>query len=101
MATYLEIKSLANDSDLQDKVEVAISVEADIFMRATTPTAAEKSWADSVLADPKSEARKVLVSILATNKALSTATILAATDDSFQTQTNAIVDKLVDAKAGV
>lgn len=101
MATYQEIKTLINDSDLQDKVEVAVSIEADIFMRTATPTAAEKSWADSVLADPKSEAKKVLVSILATNNNLSVAEIQGASDSALQSQTAEIVPALVDAKAGV
>ena len=101
MATYQEIKTLINDSDLQDKVEVAISIEADIYMRAATPTINEKLWSDGVLSAPKSEAKKALVSVLATNNALTVAQIQGVSDADIQSQVHEIVPKLVDANAGV
>lgn len=99
MATYQEIRALINDSDLQEKLEVAISVSADTFMRAATPTADEVVWADKVLSGPKIEAKKALISILATNASLTVAQIIGATDESIQSQTDEIVPRLVEAEA--
>ena len=101
MATYQEIRALINDSDLQEKLEVAISVSADAFMRAATPTADEVVWADKVLNGPKVEANKALISILAANASLTVAQILGATDESIQSQTDEIVPRLVEALASV
>lgn len=100
MATYTELRSLFSDSDLMEKVEVAVVIAANDII-TTTPTTAEKAWASTVFASPKGEASKAVMAVLADNSALSVAAIQGATDVAIQTKVDAIVPILVDALAGV
>lgn len=100
MATYTELRTLFTDSDLMEKVEVAVVIAANTLI-AGTPTAADKVWAASVFSNPKTEASKALMSVLAENNDAAVAVIQAATDTSIQTNVDAIVPILVDAMAGV
>ena len=100
MATYQELRRLFTDSDLLEKVEVAIVIAAN-DMLATTPTAAQKAWAAHVFANPGAEAKKALMAVLAGNSAATVGQIQAATDSSVQTQVDAVASVLADALAGV
>ena len=100
MATYAELRVLFNDSDLLDKVEVALVIAAHALLSGT-PTAAQKAYAAQVFANPKAEAQKAVMSVLADNKAATVAQIQGASDASVQTNVDSIVQVLVDALAGV
>ena len=100
MATYTEIRDLFNNSDLKNRIEVAVIVYAQALM-SQTPSAAQKAWIANVLQVPTAEATKVMLGVLAANKGLSQAQILAASDTAIQTQVDLIVPILIDALAGV
>lgn len=100
MATYQELRGLFTDSDLFEKMEVAIIISANNLI-ATSPTINDKAWAAHVFTSPGTEAGKALMAIIAENATLSTAQILAATDSTIQTKIDAITPILVDALAGV
>ena len=100
MATYQELKGLVNDSDLQDKVEVATVIAANNLLSGT-PSTADKAWAAAVFASPRAEAQKALMAVLATNAAADVAAIQGATDALIQAGVDAVVPTLVDALAGV
>lgn len=100
MATYQELRSLFNDSDLLEKVEVATVIAANDLL-ATTPTTAQKAWAAQVFASPKTEAQKALMAVLAENSGLTVAQIQGATDTAVQTNVDGVASILVDALAGV
>lgn len=100
MATYQELRSLFNDSDLMEKTEVAVVVAANNLVGGT-PTTAEKAWIATVLANPSAEASKALMNVLAANKGLAVSAIQGASDSALQTQVDAVVPILVDALAGV
>lgn len=99
MATYSELRNLFNDSDLTEKVEVAIVVAAQELV-AGTPTTAQKAWIAAAFANPSAEAKKALMAVLAANKDVTVAAIQGATDTAIQTQVNSVVSILVDAMAG-
>lgn len=95
MATYLELKALRNNSDLQDKVEVACVKKAQTLIDLATPTAAQITWAQATIRDPQSESGAMLNYILVANSTLTTAQILAASDSAIQGQINDAVDAII------
>lgn len=99
MATYQELRDLFDDSDLTEKVEVAVVIAANNLIGGT-PTTNEKAWAATAFANPNAEARKALMAVLAENSGLTVAQIQSATDAAVQTNVNAVVSTLVDALAG-
>jgi len=94
----MELHGLATDSDLQDKVAVAVIVAAQAIQTETPPAnhAQRLTWAAAALNDPRREAIRMLWAVLAANKGTSRAQILAATDSVLQ----AAVDAAVDLFAG-
>lgn len=99
MATYLELRNLFNDGDLKNKVITATVVAAKELLGGT-PTANDRAWASSVLANPKGESSKALMTVLAENKALDVSAIQGATDAGIQAQVDSVVPQLVLAMAG-
>lgn len=99
MATYTELRQLFSNPDLREKVEVAVIIAANDLISGT-PTAAQTAWAAQCFASPANEASKALMAVLASNAALTTAQILAATDEQLQMRVDAAVQTLVDASAG-
>lgn len=103
MATYLELRGLFSDGDLNNKVVTATVVAAyTIAVRVSpVPTTAEKAWIDAVFKDPISNGRRVLMAILAANRTASVAAIMSASDATVQTNADDIEPILIDALAGV
>ena len=100
MATYLEVRDLFNDSDLTNRVAVAVLVSVKDKLEVT-PTAAEKSYAAKVFASPQAEAKKILKYVLAVDNGSTVAQIQGASDAALQTNVDAVIDVLIDALAGV
>lgn len=100
MASYIELRGLFNDDELVNRTTIAVVVTVTALL-ANTPSINDKAYAASVLDNPKSEAKKVLMAVLATNKALSVVQVQGASDVALQGQVDAIVPHLVDALAGV
>ena len=94
MATYAELYALRQDSDLQDKIAVAVVIAAEGKLSGT-PSAAEATWARSVVQNPGGTAQAVTNLVLAANKSASSAVILAATDAAIQSIVDAVVDGLI------
>lgn len=101
MATYAELYALAGGSPeadaLRQKVAVAIAVAAEAYLTDEAATAAQKSWAASVV--PNTLAPRVYQLVLAANKAASVATIQGAADATIQSNVDAIVSNLADGSA--
>ena len=100
MATYLELRKLIVDEDLPNKVQMATVVYAEGLISGT-PTLADQNYAAAVFSSPRSESTKVLMAVLAANKALTVAQIQGASDAAIQTQVDAIAPNLRDVLAGV
>lgn len=99
MATYVELFDLRNNAELRNKVSVAVIIKAESMMSGT-PTAPEKAWIVKAFANPETEGRRVLMGVLAANKANTVSQITGATDAAIQTNVDAVVPTLVDADAG-
>lgn len=100
MATYQELHDLFNSGTLLEKVDVAVVISANNLITAT-PDANQKAWASAVFANPRNEARKAVMAILAQNAALTVVQITGATDVSIQASVDSVTQVLVDALAGV
>lgn len=99
MATYMELFSLRNNSDLQDKVAVAVAKKAQTLLDKATPSAAEVAWASEAIADPTGKARALLNYVLAKNSDAASATIVGAADATIQAAIDGAVDVLIGGGA--
>lgn len=99
MATYLEIRGLFNDADLLNRVTTATIVYA--HNAITGATTAQKKWIALALQNPTSEAKKILMGVLAANKDSTVEQIQGASDELIQDKVDLIAPLLIDALAGV
>jgi hypothetical protein len=98
MATYIELQSLRGStlsSPLREKINVAITIKANILAKLPTPTAAQVAWSKAALESPESFQNIVLNYILADYHTQTTTVIQNATDAQVQTAVNAAVDTLL------
>lgn len=95
MALYLDLHDLKNNSDLQDRVTVAVIVAAEAIRTDASPPTNQPqrlAWAVGVMADPKTESVRMLWALLAANKDATVTAILAANDAALQAKVDAVVD---------
>lgn len=100
MATYTELHALRGASTtepLKQKIAVAIAIKANAIAKSVSPTAEQKAWAVSALADPNRDVGTVLNYILAEYNTQTTNVITTASDANVQTAVNATVDTLLGA----
>lgn len=95
MADYLDIYKLRSDSDLQDRTAVACIKKAQSLIDAGALTDNAKAWVNSTLADPRSEALRILNYALAANSDASVETIKGVGDSTLQANIDAAVDALI------
>ncbi len=99
MAAYEDLYDVKNDSDLQEKVAVAIVIAATkIFEDASPPSnqAARLVWASDALLSPGAMVRPMLWAVIAANESATVANILGASDAAIQSN----IDDVVDLFAG-
>lgn len=101
MASYAELRSLFNDSNLRNKVTASVVIAAETELKASPGTADGRSWALDVLNSPEVWGRTTYMLVLAVNKASPVATIQGASDATIQTNVDAVVADLIAARAGV
>lgn len=98
MATYQELhdlRGLPSTDPLKKKIAVAIMVKANAVAKLPAPTAAQKAWALSALANPLKDADTVFNYILGEYNAQAVGAITGASDSVVQTAVDATVDKLL------
>jgi hypothetical protein len=99
MATYMELRVLFNDSDLQDRVEVSCIVAAETIRTedgGTTNHANRLAWAKGAFEHPRGVRNEMLMALLAANKDATVAAIQGVTDSALQTQLDAAIDVFAD-----
>ena len=103
MATYQEIREIwgnVSNDGLKAQVEVATVVAAEAKLSGVS-TADELKWAAAVLSNPRVEAQKALMSVIASNKSVTIEQMQSASDEAVQTKVDGIIDGLVSAFNGV
>lgn len=99
MASYTELFDLIQDSDLRNKVAVAVGVAADTIRVEDAGTANHANrviWAKGAFSDPMAEAEKMLWAVVSANSGQTIANIQGASDVSIQTNVDAVVDIFAD-----
>ncbi len=99
MASYSELYDLRNDSALKNRITTACIIAAETVMNelATVPNNVNRLiWAKAVFANPKGEANRMHMAILAANQSASVAQIQSATDAAIQTNVDDHVDLFAD-----
>lgn len=95
MATYAELYGLRNNSELVNKVTVAVVIAAVAIKDEDPSVAARVEWANRVLSNPTSMGKTVTYAVLALNKSATVAQINAANDASIQNNVDDVVDLLI------
>jgi len=97
MATYSELHDLLKDSQLLDKIEVAVIIAAHSFVGggATNQIQLDK-WAEQTFSNPRSMAKRLIPFVLAANKGVVVADIKNATDNAIQNNVSAAIDLFAD-----
>lgn len=70
MATYAELYSLYYNTDLLNKVVVAVIKKAQTLIAAAIPTAAQLNWEKNALDNSEAVARPLFKYVLAANNTL-------------------------------
>jgi pyruvate/2-oxoacid:ferredoxin oxidoreductase beta subunit len=102
MATYVELRALMDDNDLENRCQVACIVAAGTIQNEDPGTANHDNrlaWAEKAYGNPAALASKVLMAVLAANKDQSVANITGATDAQLQTKVDEAIN--VFAQNGV
>ena len=99
MATYLELRSLYGHGDLLNRIEVACIVAAETIRTEADSVANHTNrlkWAKATYGAPRAAAEKMLMSLLAANKALTVAQLTSVADTGLQTAVDAAVNIFAD-----
>ena len=95
MATNTELFSLYYNSELKNKVIVAIAKKAQTLLAASVPTAAQLNWAKNALENTDSVATALYKYVLAANSTLTVAQIVGASDAAIQSNIDTAADKFI------
>lgn len=97
MATYQELFDRYNSDALYNRMVIGIAVVADVIRLeppATQNHAARVLWAKTAMANPRDEARRLALAVLAQNRSATVSQIDLATDATLQASINSAVDLL-------
>lgn len=100
MATYAELLTASEDTELINKINVAVIIAAETVRTediATANHAERMAWAKAVFENPRHEGQRMIWAVLAQNKTATLAAILAATDEAVQTAVDAAVNVFTGA----
>jgi hypothetical protein len=97
MASYIELRNLFSDSDLGNKIDVAVMIAANELITSASPTVEGQAWAAHVFSNPRVEGQKALMAVLSLNKDATVAQITGAADVALQTNVDLVVPSLVSA----
>jgi hypothetical protein len=95
MATYTELLSAADNTNLLGKVRVACVIAAEAIRTEAGATANHANrllWAKSVFSNPELTARQMLWAVLGQNAGTALSQIIGASDATVQTAVNTAVD---------
>jgi len=99
MATLLELNALFGNSELRNKIEVAVIIAAETIRiedGGTTNHDNRMVWAKAAFSNPRSMRDPMLKALLAANAAETVQTITSVSDVSLQTLVDAAVDIFAD-----
>ena len=99
MATYIELRQLYGHGDLLNRIEVACIVAAEKIRTEDAGTANHANrlvWAKSTFSNTRPVAERMLMALLAANRALTTQQLIAVADADLQTAVDGAVNIFAD-----
>lgn len=111
MATYLELRTIFTDSDLMEKLEVAVIIAAQTILAGDDDTDPpwdqtagahdiRVKWAAAAIKSTSTVATAMLKAVLAANNTLTVAQIQGASDAAIQSNVEAVIDSIANAEFG-
>lgn len=97
MATYLELYTLRTDTNLIQRISVAILVVCEAIRVEAANTAFHSNrvaWAQQAIKDPEPFAGRALALLLAQNKDSTAIQITGVSDSTIQTAVNGLINTL-------
>ena len=95
MATYLELFELRSDSDLQDKICIAVIKKAWSLLDGNNPTKQKAAWASSAIHDPAGKANSLMNYVLAAESESTVEEIQSVSDATIQAHVDSAADALI------
>ena len=92
MATYIELINLRANSELRNKVQVAIAIKSHAILQEVTPSPSRLTFAEEALKNPGSKIEEALWFLLAANKDVAQTVITESTDAAIQTHVDAYIN---------
>lgn len=99
MATYNELRALFSNVELRNRIQVACIVAAEAIRTESDQTANHANrvtWAQKAFNSANDVTDKMLMAVLAANKAATVAAITGASDASIQSAVDAAVNMFAD-----
>jgi len=95
MASYTDLFGLRSNSVLINRIAVAVTIKAQVYVDTTPTDADQLTWASRVLTSPRPEAEKLLHYLVAADNTATISQITGASDAAIQTRVDDAVDALV------
>ncbi len=92
MAELIELYQLKSNSELRNRIEMAVLIEAEAIRVEENPTPARTAWSRSVFADPRSEANRMFRALIAAHADLTIDEIENVGDAQIKTAVAAAVN---------
>lgn len=95
MAAYSDLRNLFDDSDLRNKIAVAVVIAAETIRTDVAPPANQTdrmAWAKRAFKNPQEVANEMLPALIAQNQDLAVSAIKGASDTAIQTAVDSAVD---------
>ena len=99
MATYIELRGLYGNGDLINRIEVACIVAAEKIRTEAADTANHANrlvWAKSTFSSTRPVAERMLMALLAANRALTVDQLTGVSDEGLQTAVDNAVNIFAD-----
>ncbi len=99
MSTYEELYNLRNDSALKNRVTTGVIIAAETVMGEAPATVNHDNrllWAKAVFTNPKREADRMYMAVLAANESATVDAIKTAPDTTIQTNIDDHIDLFAD-----
>ena len=97
MATYIELRNVADDTSLRNRIDVAVTGAATSILAGASPTTEAIRWAANVLSNPRTEGIKALRFVIMENAGAGVTQIVGASDSAIQANVDVVVPALIIA----
>lgn len=95
MATYLELYGLRNNSNLRNRITIAIAIKGQTLVDSQA-SVKQVEWVGQAMADPASKVELVLNYMLAKQAGIEISNVDKISDEDLQAHVDAVIDKIIE-----